>query len=259
MSIDLRHALSVARLAAQRAGAAIMQHFAQGIEVEYKADQSPVTLADRAAERVIRETILEAFPEHAIYGEEEGLVGTSDFLWLVDPLDGTKSFVRSNPVFAVLIALKIRGVLSVAVSLAPAFGSEAYAVRGGGAFVDGKRAQLAACAQLERASISTGNLKRMAASPMWTRMAGLVARVHRLRGYGDFLHYHLLISGKLDAVIESDVNILDIAPFVLMVEEAGGCFTDLLGQAIDESSTSVLAATAPIHAAVRAALKEFSA
>ncbi|HYM29442.1 MAG TPA: inositol monophosphatase family protein, partial [Steroidobacteraceae bacterium] len=110
---------------------------------------------------------------------------------------------------------------------------------------------------LSEAIVSTGNLKTLAASPVgWRRFGTLVGRVNRLRGYGDFLHYHLLARGALDVVIESDVNILDIAALSVIVGESGGTFTDLEGGAIDLATTSVLAANAALHAPVLAAMRE---
>ena len=98
-----------------------------------------------------------------------------------------------------------------------------------------------------RAIVSTGNLKTLAASPAWARFGGLIGRVNRIRGYGDFVHYHLLARGALDVVIESDVNILDIAALTVIVEEAGGRFTDLKGAPVDLATTTVLATNGALH------------
>jgi len=251
IDIDLGHALQVARQAAARAGELILQYFGGEFAVDAKADESPVTAADRGAERVIRETLLASFPQHAIYGEEEGHSGDSPYLWLVDPLDGTKSFIRKNPVFAVLIALSFRGEIILGLAHAPAYGQTAWATRGGGAFVDGHKVQVAKTKELRQAALSTGNLKTLARSPAWLRFADLIGLLNRLRGYGDFLHYHMLAAGQLDIVLESDVNILDIAPFVILIREAGGVFTDLRGNEIDLNTSSVLAAANhTLHAAV---------
>ena len=107
----LQHALQVARDAAQRAGELINHYYGAGVDVVLKADASPVTRADIESEQIIREVLLSAFPTHAIYGEEHGFSGDSDFLWLVDPIDGTKSFVRRYPMFSTQIALMYRGEL----------------------------------------------------------------------------------------------------------------------------------------------------
>ncbi|OPZ09368.1 MAG: Histidinol-phosphatase [Alphaproteobacteria bacterium ADurb.BinA280] len=243
----LERALQVAKTAAQRAGELINRYYGADVDVILKDDASPVTCADIESEKVIRDVLLEAFPTHAIYGEEHGLSGEGDFLWLVDPIDGTKSFVRRYPMFSTQIALMHRGELVLGVSCASAFGELAWAVRGGGAWLDGKRIGVADIKLLAQATLSTGNLKSLAGAPGWAALAGLVQEVSRVRGYGDFLHYHLLARGALDLVIESDVNILDVAALAVIVREAGGVFTDLDGRELDLQTRSVLAGTAALH------------
>lgn len=252
-TVDLDHALRIARAAAEAAGDLIARYFRSGVEVELKDDASPVTRADREAEAEIRARLGHAFPDHAIYGEEEGTTGESDWLWLVDPLDGTKSFVRGNPVFSTQIALMHRGELLLGVSHAGSYGQTAWARRGGGAFVDGREI----CAGLTRSfaetALSTGNLKSLARGPGWARLGTLIPQLNRIRGYGDFLHYHMLAAAQIDAVLESDVNILDIAALTVIVREAGGVFTDLAGADIGLQTRSVLAAATPeLHAALLA-------
>lgn len=251
LDFDLEHALDIARAAAHAAGKGIHALFRSGVDVQIKADDSPVTRADREAEAEIRARIAHAFPEHAIYGEEEGHTGQSDWLWLVDPLDGTKSFVRGNPVFSTQIALMYRGELLLGVSHAHSYGESAWARRGGGAWLDGAPIRVARTEALREAVLSTGNLKTLAGGAGWARLGELVGQVNRVRGYGDFLHYHMLAAGQLDVVLESDVNILDIAALAVIVREAGGVFTDLYGRAPNLETRSVLAATTPaLHARV---------
>ena len=143
------------------------------------------------------------------------------------------------------------GELVLGVSSAPAYGELAWAEKGAGAFLDGKPIRVAATPELSKAIVSTGNLKTLAKSPQWARFGGLIPRVSRIRGYGDFVHYHLLARGSLDVVIESDVNILDIAALTVIVREAGGVFTDLRGGPVGLETTTVLAAgNAALHEAV---------
>ena len=250
-------ALQVARAAALAAGEQIRPFFRDAaLRVDGKADDSPVTEADRAAERSIRAHIEAAFPDHAIWGEEYGGERRGDgWQWLVDPLDGTKSFVRGSPVFSTQIALWRDGVPMLAVSHVPATGECAWAVRGGGAHIEGARVSCRDIRQVEEAAVSTGNLKTLAAGAGWLALADIVRRAWRIRGYGDYLHYHLLARGGVDAVIESDVHILDIAALCLIVEEAGGVFTDIDGCPVDLSTRSVLAAATPaLHAELLTAL-----
>ena len=253
----LEHALSVARTAADAAERVIARHYGRELTVETKRDHSPVTQADRDSEREIRRVLQSAFPTHGYYGEELGRdAGEQEFLWLIDPIDGTKSFVRGYPMFSTQIALMHRGELVLGVSSAGQYGEVAWARRGGGAFLNGVRVQVGSVSRVESASLSFGNLKSLASDERWLKLASLVRHAWRVRGYGDFCHYHLLARGAVDAVIESDVNILDIAPLVVLVREAGGVFTDLDGRAPGLETRSVLAAPPGLHQRLLAALHD---
>ena len=249
MSHDIDHALRAARRAADAAAAIIRHYWNRGVAVEWKADATPVTVADREAEQAIREILSGALPQASIFGEEYGLEGARDgLLWLVDPLDGTKSFVRRTPFFSTQIALMDRGELVLGVSCAPVYGETMWAARGRGAWLEGGRVQVAATSALAQASISIGNVKTLTTDARWDALGSLIRDSSRIRGYGDFCHYHLLARGGLDLVIESDVNILDIAALAVIVREAGGVFTDLQGQPPTLDTTSVLAGTPALHA-----------
>jgi histidinol-phosphatase len=156
--------------------------------------------------------------------------------------------VRGNPVFSTQIALWRDGRPMLSVSHCPVTGENAWATRGGGAWIDGERVRCTHTRAIAQAAISTGNMKSMAGSDRWPAFADIVRSAWRIRGYGDYLHYHLLARGGVDAVIESDVHMLDIAALCLIVEEAGGRFTDLCGHAVTPETTTVLAcATAQLH------------
>jgi len=247
--IFLDNALAIARQAAESAAAVIARHYRTALSVETKADQTPVTAADREAETIIKQVLRRAFPDHAFYGEEEGREGEGDFLWLIDPIDGTRSFVRGYPMFSTQIALMHRDQLLLGVSSAAQFGEVAWARRGGGAFLNGERIRGADAAEFGPATaISIGNVKSLSRGAGWNALAGLIQRCGRTRGYGDFYHYHLLARGSLDLVIESDVNILDVAALAVIVREAGGVFTDLAGRELTLDTTSVLAGGPVLHA-----------
>jgi histidinol-phosphatase len=238
--------------AARAADAVIAPLFRSNLAVEIKADRSPVTEADRLAEAAIREVLSRHFPDYGFYGEETGQHAMqAEYVWLVDPLDGTKSFVRDTPFFSTQIALMRRGELVLGVSSACAYRELAWAERGGGAWLNGQRIRVSGKSKLDEAILSTGNLKSLAARSQWQNLGALVQRVSRVRGYGDFVHYHLLARGALDVVVESDVNILDIAALAVIVEEAGGHFTDLAGRAVGLNTTSVLASNGLLHSMVR--------
>jgi len=248
--------LTAALEAAEAASEVIRRLYRRNIEITVKADKSPVTEADVEAERAIRRLLEARFPDHGFFGEETGSRGMgADYVWLVDPIDGTKSFVREYPMFSTQIALLCEGELVLGVSSAPVYGELVWAERGKGAWLGGERLAVSDVASISGATLSSGNLRSLARSPAWSRYGALVGSVNRIRGYGDFLHYHLLAGGKIDAVIESDVNILDIAALVVVVEEAGGRFTDLSGRSVGFDTTTVLATNGPLHGLVLEAIQ----
>lgn len=249
--------LAVALQAADAARELILSYYNGDFDIEIKADQTPVTVADRGAERIIRETISNAFPEHGIYGEEYGAENKeTEYLWLVDPIDGTKSFVKRYGMFSTQIALMHKGELILGVSCAPAMNELVWATGGGGAHDANGQLHISNVGSIGQASISTGNIQGLAASKRWTALGRILAQANRTRGYGDYYHYHRLAAGQLDAVIESDVNILDIAALYVIVTEAGGVFTDLEGRTPDLDTGSVLAATPALHATLLAGLAQ---
>ncbi len=250
--------LHAAVAAVQAAQPGIMTLYESGVAVDFKADDSPVTAADIAAEEVIVETLKSQFPEHGFYGEELGQSNLdAEYLWLIDPIDGTKSFVRGCPFFSTQIALMHRGELVLGVSNTPAYGELACAEKGGGAWVKGRRVGVTKTESLTRAVLSIGNVGTLSANTaQWDALGNLMRQVHRHRGYGDFVHYHLLASGGVDLVVESDVSILDIAALSVIVAEAGGVMTALDGSALNLETRSVLAAsTESLYADVLQQLK----
>jgi len=248
--------LQAALDAAEAAAAIIRSLYQRNLAVHTKADATPVTEADVRSEEAIRSILSERFPGYGFYGEETGQHALdADNLWLVDPIDGTKSFVRECPFFSTQIALMREGRLVLGVSSAPAYGELAWAEEGRGAHLNGRPIHVSRIADLGQAIVSTGNLKTLARSPQWSRFGELIGRISRIRGYGDFVHYHLLARGALDVVIESDVNILDIAALTVIVREAGGTFTDLSGGEVGLNTTSVLATNGVLHPLVREALE----
>jgi len=254
-STNLKAFLSVALEAAKAARKLILSYYDSEFDIEIKADQTPVTIADRGAEQIIRNTISSNFPAHGIFGEEYGSDNkNTEYLWLIDPLDGTKSFVKRYGMFSTQIALMHNGEIILGVSCAPAMQELVWATRDGGAFDENGRLHVSQICNIDQASISTGNIQSLAAGVRWPALGRILANANRTRGYGDYYHYHRLAAGQLDAVIESDVNILDIAALKLIVTEAGGVFTDLDGEAINLDTRSVLAAPPSLHAALTAEL-----
>jgi histidinol-phosphatase len=235
-------------LAARAAAEISRSYYAGNFTVTTKDDLTPVTQADVECEQKIREIILQRFPEHGFYGEETGRTrDEAEYLWLVDPIDGTKGFVRQYPFFSTQIALMHNGEIILGVSSGTMMDELAWAEAGQGAWLNGEHLQVSEITDPDRAAVSTGNLKSLAETEGWAKLGEIVARADRIRGYGDFYHYHLLAAGKIEVVIESDVNILDIAALSVIVSEAGGVFTDLNGAAVGLETRSVLAANSALH------------
>lgn len=247
--------LKAARQAAEAAAQIIRRYYQTDLSVQIKADDSPVTRADVECEAAIKSVLGAAFPDHGFYGEELGQQSMdAEYVWLIDPIDGTKSFVRGYPFFSTQIALMHRGELVLGVSSAPAFnggqGETAWAEKGQGAFLNGERIQVSNISELKLCALSAGNIASLAGSARWDAYGRLVQQVHRIRGYGDFYHYHLLAAGRIDLIIESDVNILDIAALTVILREAGGDITDLEGAPVGLQTTSVLATNGRLRDAV---------
>ncbi|MEM7276814.1 MAG: inositol monophosphatase family protein [Pseudomonadota bacterium] len=245
---DFSTELDAARAAAGSAREIIMRYFKANAAVQTKEDRTPVTVADIESEAAIRKILTQAFPDHGFYGEESGQSDIdAEYLWLVDPIDGTRSFVREYPFFSTQIALMHQGELVLGVSSAPAFDELAWAVKGQGAFLNGEALKVSEIADLADSAISTGNLKTMTTSHKWQVLGDIIGEVARNRGYGDFYHYHLLAAGKIEAVIESDLNILDIAALTVIVREAGGIVSELDGSAIGLDTSNLLAANPELY------------
>jgi len=248
--------LTAALEAAQAAADVVRHYYQSNLAITIKADKSPVTEADVETEKTIRAILDAKFPQHGFYGEETGSNALdAEYVWVVDPIDGTKAFVREYPMFSTQIALMHKGRLIVGVSSAPVYGELAFGEIGVGAWLNEVPIRVSTVAEIEAAALSTGNLKTLATGPQWPAFGRLVGRLGRIRGYGDFLHYHLLASGRIDAVVESDVNVLDVGACAVIVEAAGGRFTDLNGGSFGIDGQTVLATNGRLHQPVLDALR----
>jgi len=252
MNSNMTPFLKTAIEAAKAAQVVIDKYYAGDFEIEIKPDETPVTIADVETEKTIKKIILDTFPDHGFFGEETGKVNEdAEYNWLIDPIDGTKSFVRGYPFFSTQIALMYKGELILGVSNSPEFKEMAYAEKGFGAWLNGERISVSDIDTIKQSTLSLGNIASIARKPQWQNVGNLVASVNRIRGYGDFYHYHLLVSGKIELILESDVNILDIAALAVIVREAGGTFTDLSGNELSLDTTTVLASNnSAIHSKV---------
>lgn len=221
--VDLAHRL------ADAAGDAIRPHFRAGVDIENKADESPVTIADREAERVMRALIEDAFPDHAIRGEEFPNKETgSDFVWYLDPIDGTKSFICGVPLFGTLIGLIHRGQPILGVIDQPISGERWIGTPDGAALLNDAPMRTAACADMSRARIFTTGIEYYD-----TEKAAAYRRLASSCGVRRFstdcYAFGLVACGSIDIAIEADVNEYDVAGVVTVVENAGGIVTDWQG------------------------------
>ena len=245
---------------ADQADALTMDRFgAQDLNVDTKPDLTPVTDADRSVESTLRETLWQQRPDDPVLGEEFG--GTTAFAgrqWVIDPIDGTKNFVRGVPVWATLIALLCDGVPVVGVVSAPGLQRRWWAGAGEGAFASfagqsPRRVSVSSVADLESASLSFSSLSGWAKPGQRDRFIELTDAVWRVRAYGDFLSYCLLAEGAVDIAAEPEVSLWDLAALDIVVREAGGAFTSLDGTAGPHGG-SALATNGLLHEAVLARL-----
>lgn len=251
--------IPVAIRAVKAAEALILEQYQGKLTVTTKDDQSPVTDVDQQAEEVIRQTILAAFPDHTFFGEEGDKVDLHDhqgFTWIIDPIDGTKSYIRGIPLFGTLLSLMHDGELIVGVSNAPVWGELLYAAKGEGAFVNDTRLRVSPVDTLANAYLSNGRLKYFEALHKMPQLLSLSRQAQWARGLGDFWIYHLVAQGKVDIMLEGSVKFWDIAAAKVIVEEAGGVMTQLDGAPITYQSTTALATNGLLHARVVAAMKE---
>ncbi|HXA29811.1 MAG TPA: histidinol-phosphatase [Candidatus Angelobacter sp.] len=248
---DLRFARDLADLAD---GITMAAFRSAGLRVETKPDLTPVTEADRGVERELRARIQAERPGDAVTGEEFGSSGDSSRRWYLDPIDGTKNFMRGVPVFATLIALQLDGDMVVGVCSAPALRMRWWASRGGGAFADGRRLHVSGISRLGDAQLSYDSVSGFEEEGLGEAFLELTRRCWRTRGFGDFWSHVLVAEGAVDIAVEPVVSPWDLAPLQVIVEEAGGRFTDLTGAARIDGGSAV-ASNGLLHDEVLAAMR----
>jgi histidinol-phosphatase len=214
--------------AAWQAGRVTLGHYQRGVTAERKADNSPVTVADREAEQLLRTLIQRYWPEHGVLGEEYGRsAADAPYTWIIDPIDGTKSFMAGVPLYANLLALTHHGRPLLGVANFPALGEMVYATRGGGCFWNGRRAHVSAVDRLADARLLTSELNHYGArQPVWDQ---LVAATYFQRTWGDAYGYFLVATGRAEIMLDPAMALWDCGPLQLILEEAGGTFTDWQG------------------------------
>lgn len=239
MKENLETFLEFALDAAWQAGRITLAHFQTGVTAERKADNSPVTIADKQAERKLRELIAHYWPEHGIIGEEYGRSSAqnSPYTWILDPIDGTKSFVSGVPLYANLVALTRNEEPIVGVAHFPALNETVYAVKGGGCFWNGRRAHVSQVTSLQEAVLLVSGLNYFGTKmPAWERLRDAT---YIQRTWGDAYGYALIATGRAEIMIDPVMAVWDCGPFQVILEEAGGTFTDWQGNATIYATESI--------------------
>jgi histidinol-phosphatase len=228
--VGLREYLDFAARTAYEAGRLTLGHFRTGeVRPELKPDDTPVTAADREAERLIRARIGARYPEHAVVGEEYGAEGDSSHRWIVDPIDGTKAFVRGVPLYGVLIGLEIEGVCEVGAAYFPALDEMVCAATGEGCYCNGRRARASGARTLEHGIVSFTDASSFEEHGREETFRRLRRAAGGSRGWSDAYGHALVATGRIELMLDPVVNPWDCAPFPPILREAGGYFGDWSG------------------------------
>lgn len=233
--------LSAAIEAAKAAGEIALHYFRTNLTVETKADRTPVTRADRECEATIVEMLHARFPEYGFLGEELGeQPGTGNARWIIDPIDGTKNFIRGIPFFATLIALEEDGEITTGVMHAPAIGDLLYARKGQGTFARDRQVRVSGIAELRDTMLIHGGLKDLKVRPCWQAFLRLVDGTARQRGFGDALGHSVVVCGHAEVALEPEIKPWDVAATKILVTEAGGRYSDFAGSASIYTGSAVI-------------------
>lgn len=254
MNSDWRSRYDLAIDVARTAGDFAREIYDRSFEVEIKADNSPVTIADKGAEELIRRELKKRFPNDALLGEEFGdEPGSSGYRWIIDPIDGTRSFVRNIPIWATLIGLEYHGEQIAGIAYIPVFNQLFRALRGDGAYKDDRRIRVSDVATLDRALLCYSSIGWFRKAGRESRFLELAAKTERQRGFGDFYGFVLVAQGACEIMIEHGVKPWDVAATMAIVQEAGGTFTDWNGVPTIHKP-DVLASNGKLHAETLAIL-----
>lgn len=251
--------LRLAHVLADSADDTALRRFrALDLRIDTKPDLTPVTDADRSVEETMRSTLRRARPRDAVHGEEFGRSGHGPRCWIIDPIDGTKNYVRGVPVWATLIALMDGDEVVASVVSAPALGRRWWAARGNGAWTGRSLSQATRCRvsgvrKLADASLSYSDLTEWESAGLLSEFWDLTRSVWRTRAYGDFWSHVMVADGAVDIACEPELSLWDMAALTVIVEEAGGTFSDLSGDQVTDGS-SLVCTNGALHADVLATL-----
>ena len=248
MNPDWRARYELAVEAARRAGDLARTYYESTFEIELKLDASPVTVADKGAEELIRSFVSQHFPSDGFLGEEFGdQPGGTGFRWVIDPIDGTRSFVRHIPIWATLIGLEYKGEQVGGVAYVPVLGQVYRALRGDGAYMNDRRVRVSDVGKLSDALLCYSSLAWFTRAGRERTFLELANRTNRQRGFGDFYGFVLVAEGAADLMVEHGVHAWDVSGLKAIVEEAGGTFTDWDGTPTTERP-DVVASNGKLHA-----------
>lgn len=243
--------LQFAIQAAYEAGRSTLPEFGKRSTVERKDDDTPVTVADRLAERLLRRAISEAYPGEAILGEEEGLSGEGPDRWVIDPIDGTKSFIAGVPLYATLLSFEREGSPILGVCYFPALDEMAYAEKGCGTYLDGRRCKVSSVGTIEQSIICCGSPSSFARCDRVQPWLAIAASAIATRTWGDAYGHVCVACGRTDAMIDPFVAPWDVSAVRLLVQEAGGRCSDLSG---GSNPNQLLSSNGVLHEALITAL-----
>lgn len=251
---DLMH---TARQAAEAGGRAALRYFKTQLEVEHKTDDSPVTEADKQSEAAILAAIQLKFPSHSILAEESGrLDGDPEFRWIIDPIDGTRGFIRGGQFWGALIGVEHKGQLVAGSMCLPALDRSYWAGKGLGCFRNGIRLQVSPVKSLSDATLSLGEMQNLLRPPHQQAVLNLIQSVASTRGYGDPGGLFMVLEGLADVWLEAGVKPWDLAHAKILIEEAGGTYSDFNGEPSIEGGTAI-ASNGHLHQTILETLRKF--
>lgn len=240
MKYDIKHLREAAVEFARAGGDSTLKHFKKSFDLEFKSDQSPVTNADREAERIIRDLIRDHFPGHGIIGEEYGEENiNSEVIWILDPIDGTRSFIHGVPFYTTLIGVMIRQKPSVGVIYAPALDEMVSAATDQGCTMNGENISVRKCNKLENATFLTTDVDSFGEFGYDKVLQKLIDKTRIHRTWGDAYGHMMVAAGRADIMIDAVLNLWDAAALLPVITEAGGVYCDLSGVSSIQSGNAL--------------------
>ena len=230
MSNDLKSRYEAGIELAQKAAKIALGHYETALDVEWKHDESPVTIADRESEKFLRSSLKKYFNKDGFLGEEyDDEPGVSGYRWIIDPIDGTRNFVRGIPIWATLLGLEYKGEMLAGITVAPALNQTYRALRGDGAFRNDVKINVSTIDNLRSSQLFYSSISWFVKAGMEKEFLAIAGETEKQRGFGDFYGFVLVAQGAGEIMIEYGVHAWDVAAIIPLIEEAGGKFSDWKG------------------------------